>query len=261
MSHPQCTHGKRLSRCKDCGGSSLCEHGKEKYRCRDCGGASICKHGKRNEYCKECGGNRFCIHGKEKSRCKECGESALCKSEWCSVRAIPKYNNYCLSCCIQVCPEIQVSRNYKTKERDVSDHIDNHFEGYTWVNDKVVSGGCSKRRPDKLLDLQTHVIIVEVDENQHTSYDTTCENKRLMELSQDLAHRPIVFIRFNPDAYTTKEEIVVRSCWKTNKLGVMQVMKTKEKEWNNRIETLIKQIEYWIENPSEKTIEIVELFY
>ncbi len=41
------------------------------------------------------------------------------------------------------------------------------------------------------------------------------------------------------------------------KLGVMQVMKTKEKEWNNRI----KQIEYWIENPSEKTIEIVELFY
>jgi hypothetical protein len=37
----------------------------------------------------------------------------------------------------------------------------------------------------------------------------------------------------------------------------MQVMKTKEKEWNNRI----KQIEYWIENPSEKTIEIVELFY
>lgn len=112
-----------------------------------------------------------------------------------------------------------------------------------------------------LLDLQTHIIIIEVDENKHTSYDTSCENKRLMELSQDLAHRPIVFIRFNPDAYTTKEGIVVRSCWKVNKLGVMQIMKTKQNEWQERINSLIKQITYWIENPSEKTIEIVELFY
>jgi hypothetical protein len=183
-----------------------------------------------------------------------------CNSEWCDITAIKKYNNYCLSCCIQVCPEIQVSRNYKTKERDVSDRIDSHFKEYTWVNDKVISGGCSKRRPDKLLDLNTHVIIVEVDENKHTSYDTTCENKRLMELSQDLGFRPIVFIRFNPDSYILNGK-VVKSCWKVNKLGVMSVMKTKEKEWEERIKVLNNQIRYWIETISEKTIEIVELFY
>ena len=31
--------------------------------------------------------------------------------------------------------------------------------------------------------------------------DCSCENKRIMEISQDLGHRPIVFIRFNPDEY------------------------------------------------------------
>ena len=34
-------------------------------------------------------------------------------------------------------------------------------------------------------------VIIEVDENQHLNYDCSCENKMAM------AHRPIIFIRFN----------------------------------------------------------------
>jgi len=105
----------------------------------------------------------------------------------------------------------------------------------------------------------SHIIIVEVDENKHTGY--SCENRRTMELSQDLNHRPIIFIRFNPDSYMTKEGIKITSCWKTNKLGVFQVPKSKQKEWEYRIETLKGQIEYWTKLSTEKTIEIVELFY
>jgi hypothetical protein len=41
----------------------------------------------------------------------------------------------------------------------------------------------------------------------------------------------------------------------------MQITKNKQKEWTERIETLKQQIQYWIDNPSEKTIEIIELFY
>jgi hypothetical protein len=107
----------------------------------------------------------------------------------------------------------------------------------------------------------SHIIIVEVDENKHTDYDCSCEHKRLMELSQDLQHRPIVFIRFNPDDYTNQDNVLVKSCWKLNKLGVMQIAKSKGKEWNERIACLKQQIQYWIDNPTEKTIEIVELFY
>jgi hypothetical protein len=38
------------------------------------------------------------------------------------------------------------------------------------------------RRPDILIDCGTHVIIVEVDENCHKSYESTCENKRICAL-------------------------------------------------------------------------------
>jgi len=41
----------------------------------------------------------------------------------------------------------------------------------------------------------------------------------------------------------------------------MQITKTKQKEWEERINTLKQQIQYWIDNPTEKTIQIIELFY
>ena len=256
-----CEHGKRKSRCKECGGSEICEHGKQKSTCKECGGVSICEHGKNKSCCKKCGGSAICEHGKHKSYCKNCGGSALCKTAHCETSGIPKYNGYCLPCCIQVHPEIKVSRNYKTKEKDVVDRITKTFTNFTWVADKKVQDGCSSRRPDLLLDMGSHIINVEIDENKHTGYDCSCEHKRLMELSLDLQHRPIVFIRFNPDGYTNQDGILVKSCWKLNKLGVMQIIKTKQKEWEERIETLKQQIQYWIDNPSEKTIEIIELFY
>jgi hypothetical protein len=81
-----------------------------------------------------------------------------------------------------------------------------------------------------------------------------------MEISQDVGHRPIVFIRFNPDAYldiSTGE--VVKSCWKVNKKGVMQI--EKPEEWATRIRILKEQIQYWSENVGDKTVEVVELFY
>jgi hypothetical protein len=105
------------------------------------------------------------------------------------------------------------------------------------------------------------VIIIEVDENKHQEYDCSCENKRLMELSLDLGHRPIVFIRFNPDAYTNQNGEKIKSCWKLNKLGVMRIAPRKEKEWEERISILKEQIQYWIDNSPAKTVEIVELFY
>ena len=71
----------------------------------------------------------------------------------------------------------------------------------------------------------------------------------------------IIFIRFNPDDYINQEGVLVKSCWKVNKLGVMQIVRSKQKEWEERIENLNEQIHYWINNPTEKTIEIVELFY
>jgi len=119
-----------------------------------------------------------------------------------------------------------------------------------------------KRRPDLLLDLGYQVIIIEVDENQHTDYDCSCENKRTMELSQDLGHRPIVFIRFNPDDYE-KDGTSVNSCWRVNGKGICVVKKSKKTEWAERLKCLEEHVEYWInpENRTNKTVETIQLFY
>jgi hypothetical protein len=263
-----CEHKIRKDRCITCGGSSLCIHGKDKSICIECEGKNICPHNKIRYQCVTCEGGRICPHKKRKSHCKTCGGSALCKTELCETVANPRYEGYCLNCFIHVFPDKPNARNYKTKETAVKHFVLEKFplEKYTWVADKRVQDGCSRRRPDLLLDLGYQIIVVEVDENQHEDYDCSCENKRLMELSQDVHHRPLIFIRFNPDDYTTKtatKTTKVTSCWGINKQGICAVKKTKEKEWTTRLEALKIQIEYWCkeENKTDKTIEIIQLFY
>jgi len=254
-----CIHGKQKIFCRDCNGSSICEHGKQKCRCKQCGGASFCEHSRRREQCIDCNGSSYCIHKKRKIYCKQCGGGRLCKTPLCETISTPKYKGHCLACFIHLFPDQPNARNYKTKEQDVVHRIMQTFRDFTWIADKRVQDGCSRRRPDLLLDMGSHIIIVEIDENKHSGYD--CENKRIMLLSQDLQHRPIVFIRFNPDSYTNQDGVFVKSCWKLNKLGVMQIGEKKQQEWAERIEKLKQQIQYWIDNISQKTIEIIELFY
>jgi len=189
-------------------------------------------------------------------------KNKTCKSDWCSTIVKDKYEGYCLFCYINLFPDKPVSRNYKTKEYAVVEFVKSKFPTLNLIADKIVSGGCSKRRPDLLLDLLYQIVIIEIDENQHEEYDCSCQNKRIMELSQDLGHRPIVFIRFNPDDYE-KDGTNISSCWGQDKKGICIVKKTKKNEWIERLNVLETHIKYWInpENITNKTIEIVQLFY
>ena len=257
-----CSHGKQKSTCRECGGSSFCSHGKTKSKCKECGGSQICSHGRQKHTCRECNGTIFCKHHKFKTFCKECGGSALCKNNWCETSASKKHDGYCRFCYIHMFPDKPIARNYKTKEVTVTEHIKTKYSEFEWITDKKVQDGCSRRRPDLLLDLGYQVIIIEVDENQHTDYDCSCENKRTMELSKDVGHRPIVFIRFNPDDYINGGEKIT-SCWGLNKSGICVVKKKKQAEWDDRLNALSSQIEYWTNesNKTNKTIEVIQLFY
>ena len=185
--------------------------------------------------------------------------SKKCVSEWCNTIVKNKYDGYCLFCFVNLFPEKPVSRNYKTKERTIVDFVLAEFPDFTWVADKRVQNGCSRRRPDLLLDLGYQVIIIEVDENQHTAYDCSCENKRIMELSQDNGHRPIIFIRFNPDLYITSTNAIARSCWKANQNGIFVVKDNTL--WLKRLDQLKQQVTYWLHNTSDKTVETIQLCY
>jgi hypothetical protein len=189
-------------------------------------------------------------------------KSKTCKSEWCSTQVQEKYDGYCLFCFMNLFPDKPVARNYKTKEYSVVDHVKTTFPDLEWKTDRTVSGGCSKRRPDMLLDLGYQVLIVEIDENQHIGYDCSCQNKRIMELSQDVGHRPIVFIRFNPDEYE-KDGKSIASCWGLDKKGICAVKRSKRAEWSERLRTLEEHIRYWIcpANTTSKTVEIIQMYY
>jgi hypothetical protein len=183
-----------------------------------------------------------------------------CKTPLCYTQVREKYDGYCLYCYMNLFPDKPVSRNYKTKEYAVVEHVKTQFPEYNWIADKIINGGCSKRRPDLLLDMGVQIIIIEVDENQHIDYDCSCENKRLMELSQDLGHRPIVFIRFNPDEYENDGKNI-SSCWGSDKKGICVVKKSKIKEWLERLNKLEEQIKYWLLNTTNKTVEVIQLYY
>jgi len=185
-------------------------------------------------------------------------KSTRCKTHLCSTRVTEKYDGYCFYCYMHLFPDKPITHNYKTKEFSVVEYVKANYP-HPWITDKI-TGGCSRRRPDLLLDLIDQVLIVEIDENQHIDYDCSCENKRIMELSQDLAHRPIVFIRFNPDDYQ-KGDIKVTSCWGQNQKGICVVKKTKKVEWEERLRALGETIEYWLNHRTDKTVEIIQLFY
>ena len=181
-----------------------------------------------------------------------------CTTPLCTTLGLKKYDGHCLYCYVHLFPFSPLTRNFKTKEASVVEFVKVTFPNCSWITDKRIKDGCSKRRPDIFLDLGDQVIIVEVDENQHMNYDCSCENKRLMELSQDVGHRPIVFIRFNPDSYISDKKKVT-SCWCLNEIGLCIIKK--KKEWDLRLEVLKQQIEYWMKERTTKMVEVIQLFY
>lgn len=186
----------------------------------------------------------------------------LCKTYLCGTRAIEHYEDYCMRCFIYTYPDKPLSRNYKVKENEVVKYVLEKFKDFTWKSDQIVKDGCSLKRPDLLLDLGYQVINIEIDENQHKNYEEICENKRLMMISQDIQHRNLVLIRFNPDSYIENGKIH-QSCWTKNNNGTCTIKKPYEKIWEKRLKSLEDTIKYWTDpnNISDKMINIIHLFY
>ena len=205
------------------------------------------------------GKGRFCVNHKEEGmidvRSKRC---LLCPT----FASNKLYKGYCYRCFIHTYPDNTIVRNHKTKERTVADYIKEHFSCYDISFDKRIEGGCSARRPDVLIDLGHRVIIIEIDENQHGTYDCSCENKRIMQLFEDTGNRPMTFVRFNPDQYFDHKEKSVSSCWGITKVSGLCVVKDgKKKEWDMRLNVLKEHLEHVCENGGEKEIDVIHLFY
>jgi hypothetical protein len=190
----------------------------------------------------------------------QCAAHRLCKTHLCNIMASTKFDGHCARCFSYLFPERYKVRNYKNKEICVADFVKDSFPEQDWACDKIVDWGCSRKRPDLLLNLGSHVLIVEVDENQHSTYDNLCEQRRIVTLYQDVAHAPTVFIRFNPDGYMDAG-LKRHSCWGPNRYGVMVVKKSYETEWAARLERLRATIAAHMELVPERAITQVHLFF
>ena len=86
------------------------------------------------------------------------------------------------------------------KEIIIKEHLQDKFILYD-IHDKIPSNSCYKYRPDFVWDFVSHICILEVDENQHNTYQCECEQSRMINITQDFGGIPVVWIRFNPDRY------------------------------------------------------------
>ena len=230
----------------------------------------------RSRRCEEPGCETWPVFGFVGQRPTRCathrGESMVdivtkrCLSSWCGTSVGTKYDGYCFHCYVNLFPDKPVTRNYKTKERAVTDmirqNLDPSFVAHCLlVFDSTVA--CSKRRPDAYIDLQTHVLIIEVDEKQHKSYSE--DNERSAELYRDFGERPIVMIRFNPDSYKRDGVSHKSSFMYTEKTGQCKIRDAKE--WKSRCDVLMGVINDQLRLTFEENrvpgemLEVIKLFY
>lgn len=152
-------------------------------------------------------------------RCMRIGTHESNSDRFCETHAPPDSKNLALRPC-ESCNLEDVLVNGKCDSCDperarVVQHLKEEQvrrllerEGIPFVHDKIMeTTACGLERPDFLIDCGSHLVIVEVDENQHDTYACSCEITRMINLAQ-IGGMPMTFVRFNPDVYVSKRKCV-----------------------------------------------------
>jgi len=134
------------------------------------------------------------------------------------------------------------------------------FPSIPFVFDKVINDGCHKRRPDMFVDCLTHVVICECDEKQHPVSRYPCESRRTMELFEDVARRPTVFVRLNPDSYISGGKRI-KGCFREDLNKDGEKVLTPLPEWKIRAEELCRVFGSALTTVPTREITDVRLFY
>ena len=219
----------------------------------------------KNKKCIKCNIKIPVFNYKNENKALYCGYCALSnmvdvkhpKCNLCNlIRGNKKYDYMCSGCYYYTNPNSVLTRNHKSKENQVISDLNKEFNDII-IQDKIISNGCSKRRPDGLIQLNDYNIIIEIDENQHTDY--SCENKRLMEIFKDLGNSPLTIIRFNPDAYKYDNKKIKSPFGITKSDGKLKIIN--QKEYNLRLNKLIETINANLNVIPDKEINVIHLFY
>ena len=189
------------------------------------------------------------------------------KNSKCITNLCERYSqkdNYCMRCYYFHNPTKKPKR-LKVKEEEVVNYLEEHFKDIELITDKALIGDglCLNNRPDILIHLNKHSIIIEIDEDQHkySNYNPYCDEARINNI-QEALNRPIIIIRFNPDAYVENGNKKIKSCFKNDKkTGLKTIPKNQEQNWNDRLTKLKETITSFLEDYNDEPIRLVKLFY
>ena len=200
--------------------------------------------------------------------CSECKEDGMVdvKNPKCITNLCERFsqkNNYCMRCYYFHNPDKKPSR-LKVKEEEVVNYLKQELNDIQMITDKQLIGDgiCLKNRPDVLIHLNKHSIIIEIDEDQHknSNYNPICDEARINNI-QEALNRPIIIIRFNPDDYTENGR-KIKSCFKNDeKTGFKVIPKNQQQNWDNRLAKLKQTIINEISNYTDEPVKIIKLFY
>jgi hypothetical protein len=151
----------------------------------------------------------------------------------CNIPYVQLTDNLCELCYLYRNPNKKIQH---PKEEKIKMLLDRNNVSYR--RDSLIPGSKIRKRSDFLIERGSYYVIIEVDENQHKkSYvnwknmtpkrmqqflyarDNVLENdkQRMIDIQND-DEIPIVFIRFNPDAYSKKGKMVYSYTGRENML-------------------------------------------
>lgn len=181
----------------------------------------------------------------------------ICKNNDCTTSVNHNYKPYCAVCYYELNPDAERTINFKTKEIAFMEEVKKQYPEV--IHDRVIKGGKSRRRPDGLLRFANHCVIVEIDEAQHSCYDTQYEFDRLLEIQTDLDSMPMIVIRLNPDGYKNESDKRVKGCFSVSKKT--KKLERNNKEFKRRVAILLEHIDVASKSEQSTNIEIKPLFY
>ena len=161
--------------------------------------------------------------------------SKRCAAPGCHV-TVHGGNVYCAN------HDTEHKRNTRVRENQVANYLRDAGLHWTAWNKQLPETACGRYRPDFAYELPTHVVIVEVDEMQHARPGYGCDNARMLDVFGAYGGLPVVFLRFNPDAFA---------------LGGQ----TKRVWMHARMAALKKQLRAALDAPPRHALIITRLYY
>lgn len=139
------------------------------------------------------------------------------------------------------------------KEYLIFKHLKETYPDHNIIWDKIYS---CQYRPDFCISFDEFTLIIEIDEDQHKSYDKENEINRIENIYHTKG-KPMYVVRFNPDTYK-RDGIEIHSPFIRCELIDVE-------NWTNRLQDLTYTINTCINNglndKGPHTYEIIRLFY